>query len=159
VGGVRRRGRPQVSISTHTNPSEKLKRFEKKLVDWAGSKDEANALLKAYLASPRWVESKKENTNDDVLKRIGEAMCTFVEQLPYRSPFRKPILQAMSQKVKAHELQEVLPFSRTTIHKSLKMDPNDNPLLTTKNKAIPLSPGTSKPDQVLIPPDFVTNVQ
>jgi len=125
---VRRRGRPHVRITQHSNPGAKFDSLEKKIEVWIGNKEESVELLKQY-AQQRVHHSEKEK----VYQEIGESMCDFVSKLPKHSPFRKSLIFAMSQKSKARDLREVVPVSAKTISVSKKLPENENLILTSKS--------------------------
>jgi len=127
-------GRPNKPFSEQARPYHKLQSFDKKIDEWAGGKSEGNIMLLEYLASSFFETRLPEHTNAETFEAIGRNIVRFLEQLPEKSPFRKPLIKAIGKEIPVAKLEKVITFGKTTISKSFRLADEKNLLLSIRYK-------------------------
>lgn len=131
------KGRSPTPFSKHANKYAKLKQFDAKIDQWAGGKEEGTSMLQEYIRSTYYQARYPKREDSSVFEQIGKNMVSFLQQLPEKSPLRKPLIKAISENLAPSRLSAVLPISKRTIMYSKKIPDNDNLLLTIRYKPTP----------------------
>jgi len=128
------KGRSPTPFSKHANKYAKLKVFDSKIDQWAGGKEEGSLMLQAYIESSYYQARYPKSEDNKIYEQIGRNIVNFLQQLPEKSPLRKPLIKAMSEGIAPSRLTNILPISKRTIMYSKKLPDDDNLLLTIRYK-------------------------
>ena len=125
----RGRGRPKKPITEVKHPHKKVVQFKKKLIEQYGSEVEALNLVDC-------LQQETCSSQSQLYCELGKSVCQSILSLPGTSPFWRPLLQATLQHTNLPQkaIQQVLPFHRNTISKSLNQPLKDNVLFNVKYK-------------------------
>eukprot|EP01117_Protostelium_nocturnum_P020260 TRINITY_DN9028_c0_g1_i1.p1 TRINITY_DN9028_c0_g1~~TRINITY_DN9028_c0_g1_i1.p1 ORF type:complete len:302 (+),score=70.60 TRINITY_DN9028_c0_g1_i1:168-1073(+) len=135
----KRRGRPNIPIGAHTNPSVKYRRISDQVDKITG---EENFLKK--MINSEWGKKEYFETHALWHSRIIQNIAFSLKNLPNNSPMRKQIINLIGDDVPAAVLARVLEVSEKTIYRSRRLDTNRGPVSPPansekKNKDIGLS--------------------
>jgi len=128
------KGRSPTPFSKHANKYAKLKVFDTKIDQWAGGKEEGSVMLQSYIESSYFQARYPKHEDSKIYEQVGKNIVNFLQQLPEKSPLRKPLIKAMSEGLAPSRLTSILPISKRTIMYSKKLADNDNLLLTIRYK-------------------------
>ncbi|PRP83924.1 hypothetical protein PROFUN_08861 [Planoprotostelium fungivorum] len=114
----KKRGRPNVPISEHSNPSVKYKRISE-TVDKLTSEP---SFLKKMINSD-WGRKEYYETHALWHSKIIQNVAVSLKGLPNNSPLRKQIIHLIGEDVPVQILAKLLDVSEKTIYRSRKIDP------------------------------------
>jgi len=128
------KGRSPTPFSKHANKYAKLKVFDSKIDQWAGGKEEVSTMLQSYMESSYFQTRYPKHEDSKIYEHIGKNIVTFLQQLPEKSPLRKPLIKSISEGLAPSRLTTILSISKRTIMYSKKLPDHDNLLLTIRYK-------------------------
>eukprot|EP01117_Protostelium_nocturnum_P014754 TRINITY_DN5644_c0_g3_i1.p1 TRINITY_DN5644_c0_g3~~TRINITY_DN5644_c0_g3_i1.p1 ORF type:complete len:335 (+),score=129.66 TRINITY_DN5644_c0_g3_i1:63-1067(+) len=128
---AKKRGRPNVPIDTHSNPSVKYRRISETVDRITNEQD----FLKKMINSD-WGRKEFFETHALWHSKIISNIAASLKTLPNNSPLRKQIIHLIGDDVPAAVLARLLEVSEKTVYRSRKLDQVKSLLKSDKDKSL-----------------------